>query len=171
MGHAQIGLLKGFNSKFPTSIPIPFICGVPPPGREFVSLSCLSGWRFFSPTFAEEILVYYILADLENKVRQLWWPNVLQPNPTLCLPLQQTSASPRRALGHAKFPASFLSKKCLDIKVLVSSLASLGFYVIWLIWSKLSGQTGCTAFTTKTKQLKRSLFSHYCWFSVSRHSK
>ena len=25
LGHAQIGLLKGFNSKFPTSIPTPFI--------------------------------------------------------------------------------------------------------------------------------------------------
>ena len=32
LDHAQIGLLEGFNSKFPTSIPIPFICGVPPPG-------------------------------------------------------------------------------------------------------------------------------------------
>ena len=30
LGHAQIGLLKGFNSKFPTSIATPFICGVPP---------------------------------------------------------------------------------------------------------------------------------------------
>ena len=30
LGHAQIGLLQGFNSKFPTSIPTPFICGVPP---------------------------------------------------------------------------------------------------------------------------------------------
>ena len=30
LGHAQIGLLLGFNSKFPTSIPTPFICGVPP---------------------------------------------------------------------------------------------------------------------------------------------
>ena len=30
LGHAQIGLLKGFNSKFLTSIPTPFICGVPP---------------------------------------------------------------------------------------------------------------------------------------------
>ena len=32
LGHAQIGLLYGFNSKFPTSIPTPFICGVLPPG-------------------------------------------------------------------------------------------------------------------------------------------
>ena len=31
LGHAQIGLLYGFNSKFPTSLPTPFICGVPPP--------------------------------------------------------------------------------------------------------------------------------------------
>ena len=32
LGHAQIGLLLGFNSKFPTSIPTPFICGVLPGG-------------------------------------------------------------------------------------------------------------------------------------------
>ena len=31
LGHAQIGLLYGFNSKFPTSLPTPFICGVSPP--------------------------------------------------------------------------------------------------------------------------------------------
>ena len=31
LGHTQIGLLQGFNSKFPTSIPTPFICGIPPP--------------------------------------------------------------------------------------------------------------------------------------------
>ena len=31
LGHAQIGLLQGFNSKFPTSIPTPFIGGAPPP--------------------------------------------------------------------------------------------------------------------------------------------
>ena len=29
LDHAQIGLLKEFNSKFPTSIPTPFICRVP----------------------------------------------------------------------------------------------------------------------------------------------
>ena len=73
---------------------------------QFVSLSCLSGWRFFPPPLLKRYLVYYILADLENKVRHLWWPNFLQPNPTLCLPSQQTSSLPRRALGHAKFPAS-----------------------------------------------------------------
>ena len=31
LGHAQIDLLQEFNSKFPTSIPTPLICGVPPP--------------------------------------------------------------------------------------------------------------------------------------------
>ena len=51
----------------------------------------------------------YILADLENKVRHLWWPNFLQPNSILCLPTQQTSAPVSGALGHAKFLASFLS--------------------------------------------------------------
>ena len=30
LGHAWIGLFLGFHSKFPTSIPIPFLCGVPP---------------------------------------------------------------------------------------------------------------------------------------------
>ena len=29
LGHAQIGLLQGFNSKFLTSIPDPLICGFP----------------------------------------------------------------------------------------------------------------------------------------------
>ena len=29
LGHAQISLFQGFNSKFPTSSPTPFICGVP----------------------------------------------------------------------------------------------------------------------------------------------
>ena len=37
LGHAQIGLLQRFNSKFPTSIPTPFICGVPLPGSFVVS--------------------------------------------------------------------------------------------------------------------------------------
>ena len=31
LGHTQIGLPKGFNSKFPTSIPTPFISRVSPP--------------------------------------------------------------------------------------------------------------------------------------------
>ena len=62
---------------------------------------CLVGGGFFPPPLLKRYLVYYILADLENKVRHLWWPNFLQPNPTLCLSPQQTSAPPRRALGHA----------------------------------------------------------------------
>ena len=66
-----------------------------------VSLTCLSGWRFFPPPLLKRYVVYYILADLENKVSHLWWPNFLQPNPNLCLSPQQTSAPPRRALGHA----------------------------------------------------------------------
>ena len=84
----------------------------------FTASCLLSGWRFFPPPLLKRYLVYYILADLENKVRQLWWPNFLQPNPTLCLSPQQTSAPPRRALGHAmqRFSASFLPKKWLDIK-------------------------------------------------------
>ena len=56
----------------------------------------------FSPSFAEEILVHYILADLESKVLHLWLPNFLQPN-------SQTSAPPSAGLGHAKFSASLAS--------------------------------------------------------------
>ena len=32
LGPAQIGLLQGFNSKFPSSIPTPSIMWSPPPG-------------------------------------------------------------------------------------------------------------------------------------------
>ena len=38
LGLAQIGLLWGFTSKFPTSIPTPFICGVPSAPGLFDSL-------------------------------------------------------------------------------------------------------------------------------------
>ena len=41
LGHAQIGLLKEFNSKFPTSIPTPFICRVPPGTRLYICVCCL----------------------------------------------------------------------------------------------------------------------------------
>ena len=37
LGHGQIGLLYGFNSKFPTSLPTPFICEVSPPPTPGVS--------------------------------------------------------------------------------------------------------------------------------------
>ena len=36
--HAQISLLYGFNSKFPTSIPDPLICGVSPVENKFAML-------------------------------------------------------------------------------------------------------------------------------------
>ena len=86
---------------FPPS-PLPPVCELISSLFLFI---VLVGGGFF-PHLCWEILVYYILADLENKVRHLWWPNFLQPNPTLCLPSQQTSAPPRRVLGHAKFSSS-----------------------------------------------------------------
>ena len=46
------------------------------------------------------VLFLYILADLENKVRHLWWPIFLQPNSILCLPTQETSAPPRGVSHH-----------------------------------------------------------------------
>ena len=59
----------------------------------------------FPPTFAEEIFVYCLLAGLENKVRHLWWPNLLNRIwVSLWLPtLHQTSAAPLRGLGRAKY--------------------------------------------------------------------
>ena len=66
LGHAQIGLLEGFNSKFQTSISTAFICGVPPapPGsshwcengkcsadRKFIGLNIISLWK--QPTFPD----------------------------------------------------------------------------------------------------------------------
>ena len=66
LGHAQIGLLYGFNSKFPTSIPSPFICGAPPPPTEFywnrtVVLSQSLGYLWAYPG-----LIHYILLICEN---------------------------------------------------------------------------------------------------------
>ena len=40
LGHAEIGLFKGFNSKFQTSIATPFTCGVPPPHPPGMALGC-----------------------------------------------------------------------------------------------------------------------------------
>ena len=54
LGHAQIGLLEGFNSKFPTSIPTPFICRVPPPGiftYFYINLFMHSGQCLFNTSF------------------------------------------------------------------------------------------------------------------------
>ena len=48
LGHAQIGLLQGFNSKFPTSIPTPFICEVPP-GHSWNGLTPSIFSLFLSP--------------------------------------------------------------------------------------------------------------------------
>ena len=77
----------------------------PPPACELIPSVFLSlvlvGDGFSPPPLLKRYVVYCILADLEDKVRHLWWPNFLQPNPTLCLSPQQTSAPPRRDLGHA----------------------------------------------------------------------
>ena len=68
--------------------PLPPACELLPTVFLFL---VLVGGGFFPHLFLKRYLVYYILADLENKVRHLWWPNFLQPNPTLCLSPQQTS--------------------------------------------------------------------------------
>ena len=99
---------KGCN--FPTYLPTGsagVLVGVP----HSVAL-----WWFFPPPLLKTYLVYHILADLENKVPRPRWPNFFQPNPTLCLSPQQTSAPPHRALGHAiqSFQRPY-RKKWLDI--------------------------------------------------------
>ena len=61
-GHAQIGLLQGFNSKFPTRIPTPFICGVPSPGHDYnaheklrlINSRC-GQWRDVAPLRAKSL--------------------------------------------------------------------------------------------------------------------
>ena len=57
LGHAQIGLLQGFNSKFPTSIPTPLMWGVPP-GRTTFMHSCHC---VFTGIFSRTIFFYYQL--------------------------------------------------------------------------------------------------------------
>ena len=55
----------------------------------------LVGGGFF-PHLCWRDICYYISADLESKVRHLWWPNFLQPNSTLCLMSDLLSKRVRR---------------------------------------------------------------------------
>ena len=81
LGHAQIGLLQGFNSKFPTSIPTPFICRVRPRATcflvlsscNFVSSSCGGLWTglwTLESTITYELwsFVVYFLPCLQSQV-------------------------------------------------------------------------------------------------------
>ena len=58
LGHAQIGLLQGFNSKFPTSIPTPFICEVPP-GHSWNGLTLSIFSLFLSPLKKNFFSLFY----------------------------------------------------------------------------------------------------------------
>ena len=49
LGHAQIGLLQGFNSKLPTRIRTPFVCSAPPP-RAPILLHVLRRMQYFRMT-------------------------------------------------------------------------------------------------------------------------
>ena len=56
----------GFNSKFPTSIPTPFICRVPPTGglEEMRTIRSETNPTFFSADFRLKIFLYYSLIVL-----------------------------------------------------------------------------------------------------------
>ena len=77
LGYAQIGLFQGFYSKFPTSIPTPFICGEPPPpllgethsDRQQLYLLAKCGVRYVVTKFRVEItqtLLASLVLSTEN---------------------------------------------------------------------------------------------------------
>ena len=55
MGHAQIGLLQGFNSKFPMSILAPFIWESPPGPETVLQLETL--FHFLKRLFFDVVLI------------------------------------------------------------------------------------------------------------------
>ena len=78
LAHAQIGLLLGFNSKFPTSIPTPFICEVPPRAQLeridtinifFVSFSTEKEF-FFSLFYTSQILFTLQKQQINRRLKE-----------------------------------------------------------------------------------------------------
>ena len=63
LGYAQIGLFQGFNSHFPTSIPTPFICGVPPGATCNTGQQCSSFCRGLTVNMAVKVMVAIIQRD------------------------------------------------------------------------------------------------------------
>ena len=83
---------------------------------------------FSPPPLLKRYLVYYILADLENKVRHLWWPNFLHPNPTLFISSANMCAATQSHWSHnAKFSASLLRKNGLILRHRYDNII-MGFY-------------------------------------------
>ena len=74
--HSVHHLVRTEFSQFSTTSPAACLCS------NYLLFVTVSNYlvAVFSPTFAEEISVYCILAGLESKGRNLWWPNLLQPN-------------------------------------------------------------------------------------------
>ena len=67
LGYAQIGLFQGFYSNFPTSIPTPFICRVPPGATCNIGQQCLSFCRGLTVNMAVKVMVAIIQRDYLNK--------------------------------------------------------------------------------------------------------
>ena len=61
LGHAQISLLWGFNTKFPTIIPTPFVCSVP-----LLGMYRQSGINM-ATSMTSICLKYYLLTSKKKK--------------------------------------------------------------------------------------------------------
>ena len=89
-------------------------------------------WRFFPPTFAEELLSILYSVGLRIKIRHLWWPKICQTMLTLSLLAKPFSKLVRR---HAVLVYSFnfsvplqpTTTKRLVIKP--NFLTSMGYHI------------------------------------------
>ena len=62
LGSRPDRILQGFNSKFPTSIPTPFICGVPPGGS--CSIKVVEKLTIYSPSCQQPKLEVFTIDSL-----------------------------------------------------------------------------------------------------------
>ena len=67
LGPFQIGLLQGFNLKFPTSIPTPFICGVPP--GKILRTFVWWGAQTCPPIIQTYVYIAFVLSILRHRKR------------------------------------------------------------------------------------------------------
>ena len=68
LGPFQIGLLQGFNLKFPTSIPTPFICGVPP-GKILRTFVWWGAQTCPPPIIQTSVYIAFVLSILKHRKR------------------------------------------------------------------------------------------------------
>ena len=100
---APIYFLAPFNSKFPTSIPTPFICGVPPPGCHGGE-SCVA--RVWVPARRRHIWVEFVIVFLARSER--FFSGYFR------IPISSKTNSPKFQLdwnARTHFIVSYLGKK------------------------------------------------------------